>query len=105
MLREQTLHHIEEERKNVLPAARKLLDDVQLDALGQEMFALVSELEDKGDPRKAIPSETAEAAQEQVRNARRERRPLRVRGCKVLSGLPRVHCLLEAALTGERLSQ
>jgi hypothetical protein len=39
-----------------------LFDEEQLEALGQEMSAEQSELEDQGSPRRSVPDETGEAA-------------------------------------------
>ncbi len=58
VLKEQVSHHVEEEESELFPKVRKLFDGEQLEALGQEMTAEQSELEDDGDPRMAIPSET-----------------------------------------------
>jgi hypothetical protein len=62
VLKEQVEHHVEEERQDLFPKARKLLSKDELDALAQEMTAEQVELEEKGDPRKAVPAETDEAA-------------------------------------------
>lgn len=62
VLKEQVEHHVEEERTDLFPKVRKLLSKDELDALAQEMTAEQVELEEAGDPRKAIPGETEEAA-------------------------------------------
>lgn len=58
VLKEQVEHHVEEEESDLFPKAKKLLNSEELDALAQEMTAEQTELEEEGEPRKAIPSET-----------------------------------------------
>jgi hemerythrin superfamily protein len=58
VLKEQVSHHVEEEEGELFPKVRKLLDQDSLEAIGQEMSAEQSELEDEGNPRMVIPSET-----------------------------------------------
>ncbi len=62
VLREQKQHHVEEEEKELFPAARKLLDARQLDDLGAQMEALAREIRSGGDPRLMVPRETEHAA-------------------------------------------
>lgn len=62
VLKEQVSHHVEEEESDLFPKVRKLFDEEQLEAIGQEMSAEQAELEDAGEPRKAVPSETGHAA-------------------------------------------
>jgi hemerythrin superfamily protein len=62
VLREQVEHHVEEERTELFPKVKKLMSKEELEALAQDMTEEQNELEEKGDPRMAIPSETAEAA-------------------------------------------
>jgi len=57
VLKELVAHHAEEEEDELFPKVRKLLDDDILEALGQEMTAAQVELEEKGSPREAVPSE------------------------------------------------
>ena len=58
VLKEQVEHHVEEEESDLFPKANKLLSSEELDALAQEMTAEQTELEEEGEPRKAIPFET-----------------------------------------------
>lgn len=62
VLKEQVEHHVEEEEEDLFPKVSKLLDETELEAIGQEMSAEQAELEEKGEPRRAVPSETAKAA-------------------------------------------
>lgn len=62
VLKEQVEHHVGEEEEELFPKVRKLFDDEQLEAIGQEMSAEQAELESAGQPRKLIPTETAHAA-------------------------------------------
>lgn len=62
VLREQVEHHVEEEEGDLFPKVAKLLNDDELEAIGQAMSAEQAELEEKGDPRQAVPSETDKAA-------------------------------------------
>ncbi len=61
VLKESIRHHVEEEENEVMPAARRLLGDDMLLALGNEMIVRRVELELQGEPRRQIPSETEEA--------------------------------------------
>ena len=62
VLQEQVEHHVEEEESDLFPKVRKVLDAAELAALEQEMVAEQEELEDAGDPRRAIPGQTAAPA-------------------------------------------
>ena len=62
VLKEQTEHHHKEEEEHLFPKVKKLLDDAQRDALGNEMLALQRKLERKGEPRERVVNETEEAA-------------------------------------------
>lgn len=63
VLKEQLEHHVEEEEDDLFPKVKKLLDSEQLEALGQEMSAEQAMLEEKGKPRKEIPSQVGQAAE------------------------------------------
>lgn len=60
-LKEQVQHHVEEERKDLFPKARKLLDKEMLEALAQEMTATQESLMEDGEPRERVKDETAAA--------------------------------------------
>jgi hemerythrin superfamily protein len=62
VLKETVSHHVEEEESDLFPKVRKVLSKDQLEAVGQAMSAEQAELEEKGAPREAIPSETEQAA-------------------------------------------
>ena len=62
VMKEQLEHHAhEEEEKELFPKVKKLLSAEDLEGLGGEMVALFEELLE-GEPRTAVPGETAEAA-------------------------------------------
>ena len=63
VLKEQLEHHVEEEEDDLFPKVKKLLDSEQLEALGQEMSAEQAMLEEKGKPRREIPSQVGQAAE------------------------------------------
>ena len=62
VLKEQVEHHVEEEETDLFPKVKRLFDKEQLEAIGQEMSAEQAELEEKGNPRQSVPSETAQPA-------------------------------------------
>jgi hemerythrin superfamily protein len=62
VLEEQVTHHVGEEESDLFPKVRKLFGADELEAIGQEMSAEQTELEDKGEPHKMIPAETEHAA-------------------------------------------
>jgi hypothetical protein len=62
VLKEQVEHHVEEEESDLFPAIDKMLGKEKLESIGAAMAALAEELEAAGDPRDAVPEETAEAA-------------------------------------------
>lgn len=61
VLKESIRRHVAGEENEIMPAARRLLGDDMLMALGNEMIVKRVELEMKGEPRLQIPAETAEA--------------------------------------------
>ncbi len=61
VLKEQVLHHAEEEESEMFPKAKSALGRDRLEELGGEMEQLAAELLDEGDPRDAVPSETEAA--------------------------------------------
>lgn len=62
VLKEEVEHHVKEEESDLFPKVKKILSADELDAVEQEMVAEQEELEAAGEPRAAIPAETAEAA-------------------------------------------
>ena len=61
VLKEAIRHHVEEEERELMPAASRLLGDDMLMALGNEMIVRRVELEMMGEPRRQIPSQIEEA--------------------------------------------
>jgi hemerythrin superfamily protein len=62
VLREEIRHHIKEERKELFPKAKRMLDKDQLEQLGEEMLAMVTNLEAAKNPRLKVVEEIKEAA-------------------------------------------
>jgi hypothetical protein len=63
VLRDQIVHHAhEEEEGELFPLVRKLLDDDDLAALGNEMLAMFEQLLEMGAPRRSVAAETRVAA-------------------------------------------
>ena len=62
VLKEEVEHHVEEEESDLFPKVRTLIDQDQLEAIGQEMSDEQEDLEEQGDPRNAVPAETGQAA-------------------------------------------
>src|SRR5687768_9621367 len=62
VLKEQAEHHHQEEEENLFPKVKKLLDNGQRNALGDEMLALQQRLDHKGEPRERVVTQTDEAA-------------------------------------------
>ncbi len=58
VLKEQIEHHVEEEEGELFPRAKQLLNEDEMEALGQAMSAEQAELEEKGQPRENVLSET-----------------------------------------------
>jgi hemerythrin superfamily protein len=61
VLKESIRHHVEAEEGEIMPAARRLLGEDMLLALGNEMIVRRVELEMRGEPRRQIPWETEAA--------------------------------------------
>jgi hemerythrin-like domain-containing protein len=61
VLRDELEHHIEEERDELFELARRVLDEEQREALGQEMTATMVQME-KGRPRLDVPLQTRVAS-------------------------------------------
>ncbi len=62
VLKEEVEHHVGEEESDLFPKVRAVIDEDQLEAIGQEMSDEQVELEEQGDPRNAVPAETGQAA-------------------------------------------
>jgi hemerythrin superfamily protein len=63
VLRDQVVHHArEEEEGELFPLVRKLFDENELAALGNELLAAFEALLEKGAPRRNVPGETRAAA-------------------------------------------
>ena len=56
-LKEEVQHHVKEERSELFPMVRRILDADQLEAIGQEMTSTMAELQ-KGHPRRDVPLQT-----------------------------------------------
>ncbi len=61
VLQEQVDHHVEEERTQLFPKVRKLLEKEELEDLGVVMEDLAEELKASGSSRESVPAETGEA--------------------------------------------
>ena len=62
VLKEQSEHHHEEEEENLFPKVGKLLDEAQLESLGEQMAGLQRRLQKEGEPREAVTEQTEKAA-------------------------------------------
>jgi hemerythrin superfamily protein len=62
VLKDLVEHHVEEEEETLFPKVAKLLDDDELEAIGDEMADAMMRLLKRGNPREAVPSETEHAA-------------------------------------------
>lgn len=59
--REQVEHHVDEERHELFPRAKKVLDKAQLETIGQELQAMTDEMKNT-QPRRAVSRQTSHAA-------------------------------------------
>jgi hemerythrin-like domain-containing protein len=63
VLEDEIRHHIQQERKEIFPRAKKLLDKAQREELGEQMEQLAATLEQgREPPRMQVPAETGMAA-------------------------------------------
>ncbi len=62
VLKEQVLHHVEEEERELFPLVSKSCSTEELDDMGSRMEELAEELEEEGQPRAAIPEQTDKPA-------------------------------------------
>jgi hemerythrin superfamily protein len=62
VLQDLVEHHVEEEEGTLFPKVAKSLEEDDLEELAEAMSAEQEELEEKGNPREAVPSETQKAA-------------------------------------------
>jgi hemerythrin superfamily protein len=62
VLKELVEHHVEEEEQDLFPKVASHVDKADLDAIGEAMSEEQAELEEKGNPREAVPAETDKAA-------------------------------------------
>jgi hemerythrin superfamily protein len=56
-LKEEVQHHVKEERTELFPKVRRILDADQLEAIGQEMTSTMAQLQ-QGHPRRDVPLQT-----------------------------------------------
>ncbi len=62
VLKEQVLHHVDEEERELFPLVSKSCSKEELDDMGSRMEELAEELEEEGQPRAAIPEQTDKPA-------------------------------------------
>jgi hemerythrin-like domain-containing protein len=60
VLRDAALAHVDEERREVFPAAREVCDEDQLDAIAQQMMTTMTDLIEEGEPRRLVAQELLE---------------------------------------------
>lgn len=63
VLKEQVLHHAQEEESELFPKVKQLLDEERLEELGDQMNEMVEELRSEGEPRMQVPGQTDQPAQ------------------------------------------
>jgi hemerythrin superfamily protein len=56
-LKHEVQHHVKEEREELFPKVRRILNTDQLEALGQEMTSTMAQLQ-QGNPRRDVPLQT-----------------------------------------------
>ena len=62
VLKDLVEHHVEEEEETLFPKVSKLIENDELEAIGEQMAETMKELLEGGSPRAAVPSETERAA-------------------------------------------
>ena len=62
VLEDEVAHHVEEEEEVLFPKVERLFDAEALESIGEAMEDTQAELEESGNPRQAVPSETEYAA-------------------------------------------
>jgi len=62
VLQEDVEHHVQEEEDELFPKVERLIAEDELEAIGEAMEETAKELKSAGDPRLAVPGETAAAA-------------------------------------------
>jgi hemerythrin superfamily protein len=62
VLKEQVMHHVEEEERELFPLVSRNCSREELEDMGSRMEDMAEELEDEGQPRAAIPGQTDKPA-------------------------------------------
>jgi hemerythrin superfamily protein len=62
VLKEEVDSHVEDEENDLFPKVMRLFDESELEEIGEAMSAEQAELEEKGNPRDAVPGEVERAA-------------------------------------------